>query len=357
VATPSDLQLQRTTDVPLHKHLTHTTRLAAVSLGLLIAVASPAAADPAGPSDFRSEVTGIEPAVEGVDAEIRGGDSFLELSVELGHTVIVEGYSGEPYLRVLDDGTVQQNRLSSATYLNDDRKGQVDIPAEVEAAMADGADPEWEVVADDGTYAWHDHRVHWMAEVSPPVDRGDTVAGAYDPWRVPIAVDGEDVEIQGVLHYEEATSPLPWAALALVVAVGLGWAGRGRSLRPAAIALILVATGALIVGRAEWTATPDAGGNPLLWVLPAVALLGALGAVALARRSGGVILALASVAALSGWALFRLESLLKPVLPTELPFALDRATIALALGASVAVAYLAVTSGLLALPALEDDPD
>ena len=37
------------------------------------------------------------------------------------------------------------------------------------------------------------------------------------------------------------------------------------------------------------------------------------------------------------------------------PFAVDRATIAVALGTSVAVAYLAVTSGALALPALDDD--
>jgi hypothetical protein len=86
-----------------------------------------------------------------------------------------------------------------------------------------------------------------------------------------------------------------------------------------------------------------------------VALGTALGAVALAARGSGVVLALASVASLSGWGLFRIQALLKPILPTELPFAVDRATVALALGASVAVAYLAVTSGALALPALDDD--
>jgi hypothetical protein len=80
-----------------------------------------------------------------------------------------------------------------------------------------------------------------------------------------------------------------------------------------------------------------------------------VGAVVLAARGSGVVLALAAVASLSGWALFRVEALLKPVLPTDLPFALDRATIALAIGISVAVAYQAVTSGALALPALDDD--
>ena len=68
-----------------------------------------------------------------------------------------------------------------------------------------------------------------------------------------------------------------------------------------------------------------------------------------------MVLALASVASLSGWALFRIQALLKPVLPTELPAPVDRTTLAFALGISIAAAYLTVTSGLLALPDLDDD--
>jgi hypothetical protein len=332
------------------------TVLRSLLLGLLVVVAaaSPASADPAGPSDYRSEVTGILPAVDGVDAEIRGGDAFLELTVADGHTVVVEGYSGEPYLRFLPDGTVERNRLSSATYLNDDRKAQVTVPEEVQAATRDGADPDWEQVGDGGTYAWHDHRVHWMGDVSPPVDRGQRVTGAYDPWKVPIVVDDTAVEVQGTLTYEPTVSPLPWAALALVAGGALAWFGRGRGLRLGAAVLLVVSVAAVVVGRADWASTPG-GGNPLLWVLAAVSLLAAAGALGLARRSAGVVLALASVASLSGWALLRIDALLKPVLPTELPFTVDRATIALALGASAAAAYLAVTSGVLTLPDLEDD--
>src|SRR3546814_16610425 len=51
-------------------------RTVALVVAVVLASAAPASADPAGPSDFRSEVTGISPATEGVDAEIRGGDSF-----------------------------------------------------------------------------------------------------------------------------------------------------------------------------------------------------------------------------------------------------------------------------------------
>ena len=67
------------------------------------------------------------------------------------------------------------------------------------------------------------------------------------------------------------------------------------------------------------------------------------------------MLALASVATLSGWALFRIEVLFKPVLPTELPAALDRIVVALALGVSVGAAVVAILSGGLRLPELADD--
>lgn len=332
-------------------------RAAALGLATVVLAASPARADAAGPSDYRSEVTGIVPAVEGVDAEIRGGDSFLELRVEPGHTVVVEGYSGEPYLQFLPDGTVERNRLSSATYLNDDRKAQVTIPDDALTATEEGADPDWERIADGGTYAWHDHRVHWMGEASPPVPRGERVTGAYDPWRVPIEVDGTATEVQGTLTYARATSPLPWAALAVVALGGLVWAGRGRGLRVPALVLVAVSAAAVVVGRADWASTPDGGGNPLLWILAVIALVAAAGAAAWATKPRGAVLALASVAALSGWALLRIQVLLKPVLPTDLPFAADRATVALALAASTAAAYQAIASGGLSFPDLEADEE
>ena len=106
-------------------------RVLVVALALVGFAAAPAAADPAGPSDFRSEVTRITPDIEGVDAEIRGGDAFIELTVDDGHEVIVYGYETDPpkpYLRFKADGTVERNRNSSATYVNDDRKGGGTVP-------------------------------------------------------------------------------------------------------------------------------------------------------------------------------------------------------------------------------------
>lgn len=333
--------------------MTRLIRIVLVALGLVVLGAAPAAADSAGPSDFRSEVTGIVPAVDGVDAEIRGGDAFLEVTVDPDHTVIVEGYQGEPYLRFQPDGVVERNRLSTATYLNDDRQGGGTIPPEVQQADPD-TPPVWERIADGGSYAWHDHRVHWMQDSSPSVSRGEQVPGAYDPWRVPIVVDGAPTEIQGILVYEESVSPLPYIGIGLLAAIINAVLLRGQP-RVAAGSMAVVAAACVVVGWGDYSSTPDGGGNPLLWALPAVALVAAVGGAALAKRTSGAILTLVSVASLFGWGIFRFQALLKPVLPTDLPFAFDRAMVALSLGVSAAVAIVTITTGALALPELEDD--
>jgi hypothetical protein len=331
-----------------------TARAVLIALGLVVLGASPAAADPVAPGDYRSEVTGIEPPTEAVSARVLGGDSFLELDVTPGHTVIVLGYAEEPYLRFNPDGTVERNVRSPATYLNDDRLAAVEPPPE---ARPD-AEPVWEQVATGGTYAWHDHRTHWMGSTPPPVARGEVVGGAFDPWRVPLVVDGSPTDVTGTLRYEAAPSPIPWAVLALAAAGALVALGRRAPLLAASGALTLASALAVVLGRAEHGMNPpDAGANPLLWVLPAVALLTGAAATLLGDRRPAVVLALASVASLAGWGLLRISVLLKPVLPSPLPDPLDRAGVALALGAAVGAAWLAVTSGALALPDLEDDPD
>ncbi|HSP28894.1 MAG TPA: hypothetical protein VLN74_10135, partial [Ilumatobacteraceae bacterium] len=67
-------------------------------LGLAAAVASPAFADPPGPTDYQSEIVSVAPETPEIEVGVIGGDSFVELRVEPGTEAMVVGYEGEDYL-------------------------------------------------------------------------------------------------------------------------------------------------------------------------------------------------------------------------------------------------------------------
>jgi hypothetical protein len=328
----------------------HAAAVAAVALTALLAGAGPAAADAPRPTDYRSTVTAITPAADGVRAEVVGGDAFLELRVDEGHEVVVPGYGGEPYLRFRADGTVERNARSEATYLNDDRQGSVDLPAGAD----NEAEPAWETVADGGEYAWHDHRIHWMGGSRPPgAEPGDVVQS----WTVPLTVDGAAIEVTGELVLVARVSPVPWIALGSAGAAAVVVLGRRRPLVPA-VAVTVAAAGALVVGWAEFSVAPTgSGANPLLVAVPLVGLVAAGLGVAFRGRGAGPTATLAGAAAVVGWGVLRASVLWMPVLPTDLPAGVDRAVTALAVGVAAGAAAVIVWSGGLAVrltPATDD---
>ena len=139
-------------------------RVAVVLLGLLamLAVASPASAHVGGGaagSDYDARIVSVTPEVPGVTVRIlQFGDEF-ELVNETSTEIVVPGYSDEPYLRIGPDG-VWRNANSPATYLNLDRYGKAQLPANADA----DAEPDWEQVSTEPHYVWHDHRTHWMTQ-------------------------------------------------------------------------------------------------------------------------------------------------------------------------------------------------
>jgi len=319
----------------------------AVALGVVVLSASPAVADPPGPTDYRSEVDEIVPAVDGVRASVVGGDGFLVLEVDPGTTVEVPGYSGEPYLRFGEDGVVEENQASAAAYLNASR-----TRTDADRDYDPDAEPEWRQVADDGRWAWHDHRIHYMGGEVPPAAR--TEAGFS--WNVPLTVDGEDVTVSGSYRLLDAPTPLPWLGLALVLAIAVAF-GLGRLLPalPAAGVTVLVAgIGGVVAGMAQrGESPPGAPTSPLVVILPAIAVIAGIIVVIQRGRVLRAIAALAGAAAIGGWALVRIQVLWKAILPTSLSAGTDRLLTAVALGAAAGAAALVVRSGALA-PDLSD---
>lgn len=318
-------------------------RTVLLTIGILIVGASPAAADQAGPSSYESTITDVSSDL--IDAQIIGGDAFLQITLRPGSEMIVPGYTlddPEPYLRFLADGTVERNRNSPATYLNDDRFGQVVVPDSASPA----ATPDWEVVGSDGTYTWHDHRIHWMGLDPPASVRAANERILIQEWSVPMLVDGVgEVVVTGELAWLPDNAPIG-AILAGVIAaaavIGVWWA-RPRLL--GVVTLIISALAAFAGWQVARIQPPEAGRFGPDLVLPLVAVALAVVAVGLATSGRKywptLIAAILSAAALGGWAVARLDATVRPVLPTDTP-AVDRAATGLAGGAAIGAVLVLV---------------
>ncbi len=273
-----------------------------------------------------------------------GGDSFVLLEQREPSTIEVRGYQGEPYLRFAPDGTVERNANSPARYLNDDRFGD-GTAALPEQADAD-APPDWETVGDDGSYAWHDHRAHWMLQTRPlGLGPGDRILEGV----IPITVDDDSIAVTVISTWQGAPSPVPAAVGFLIggVAAVVWWR---RRFDPAAL-LAVGSSAGLMVGSVQFLSLPgETGPSPTLWLLPGVALVATLAALVVRHRPASHLpLVFGGGVALFVFAVLRVESLPRSILPTDLPFWLDRASTALALTTASGVVVIAAIrlSGLL----------
>ncbi|HYG97324.1 MAG TPA: hypothetical protein VD741_09495 [Solirubrobacterales bacterium] len=170
--------------------------LAATTTMSCLLLASPALGHEGNP-DYRSEIDAVRPHVPGVGFEVLNYDADIELVAEDGHEVLVYGYDGEPYARVLSDGTVQKNRRSPATYLNVDRYAEAPVPEIADSS----APPDWETVDESGTLRWHDHRAHYMAKDTPPQVTDESERTKVFDYEIPLRIDGRRGAIEGTLFW------------------------------------------------------------------------------------------------------------------------------------------------------------
>lgn len=323
-------------------------RVLRVAVGAAVvwaALTGTAKADSAGPTWYETTIVAVEPPVDGLELSIVGGDSFLRLRVEPGRDVTVFGYAGEPYLRFDRGGRVLRNLNSPATYLNEDRYATTAPPARADP----DAPPDWVEIDDDGDWAWHDHRIHWMSS-TPPL--GLAPGAQVLDQRIDLVVDGSPVVVEVVSRWLADPSPVPatlGAAIGLLVgssavagAVAVrrrgGPAGSGWGCRLPDLALVAASTAALTIGAWEAASLPSEARPPLTgWAMALVACVAALWATSARRPAGataartvGRATAARTVAAaeLLIWSALRLEVLRAPVLATSAPFWLDRAVTA-----------------------------
>jgi hypothetical protein len=172
--------------------------------------------------EYRSNITAITPSVPGLSIEVLEFADRLLLRNHTGKTVTIYGYEGEPYARVLANGTAEQNARAPATYLNTNFYADVVVPPSASAS----APPEWEVVDRTGEFEWHDHRIHWMSPVPPAKVKNKSERTLIFDWRVPIMVGTSKGAIDGQLFWTPESSKAPLAVIILgivIVVAGLAF--------------------------------------------------------------------------------------------------------------------------------------
>ena len=303
--------------------------------------------------------------------QVLGGDSFLQLVVDPGHEAVVRGYDGEElYLRYDADGSVHENLRSATHYQNQSRYNPSAVPPPGEVGA--GVPPDWQLVSTSGSYAWHDHRIHWMSPTTLPY-RADAEGGAatqVDPsldeaqatpvWAepVPITVDGQQVGIVGQLTYFPDASPVPAILAALVALAGvvsLGWRSPVAGVVAGALGGTVVA---LAIGVPQVVGlAPGVVGQPLQVVVPGIALLVAAAGLSVRSRSPfALVVASASGLVLLGWCATNLGALTAPIVPPGTwPTTVVRIAVGLVAGAGLGTVVVGVRD-LLGGDALALDP-
>lgn len=315
-------------------------RAAAAGILASLVLASPVLADPAGPTDYLSEVVAIDPSTPAIDVAILGGDSFVQLKVQPGSEVIVIGYRGEQYLWFKADGTVLENQNSPTKYTNNDRYGGGEIPL---SATVD-ASPDWQPIASNGRWSWHDHRAHWMQQTRPfGQSAGDQILEAV----VPLQVDGVEVDVTIISTWQPEPSHVPvriGLLAGLMLAVGT-WFARAK-LRPAVVLTLPAVAVALLAGTWQYVSLPpETGPRPLWWILPAIALVcsivGIVAGATWRRFVADSALLLVGVE-LAIWGFFKRDGLSAAIIPTDAPGWFDRLATAMAISGGVGFAIVAV---------------
>ncbi len=194
---------------------------AAVSFAVLLVLAPAAPAFAHGgssgavTSNYRIELTSVTPAVPGLDVKVVDVGGTPQVSWTGSGTLIVEGYSGEPYLRITSSG-VERNEHSPATYLNQTRYATAIPPPAADAKAA----PEWTRISTGTTAEWHDHRTHWMSPIPPEqvTDHPGAITMINADWTIPLQVNGNLVTVHGTLSWVPPPSGTNWLVFGVVLA-------------------------------------------------------------------------------------------------------------------------------------------
>jgi hypothetical protein len=189
-------------------------------------------------SQYLTAVTGISPATPGISARVDPRGEWIEVSNTTAKTLIIEGYTREPYLRVGPAG-VDANVNAPSWALNHALFG--DLSQLGDSTLA----PDWQHQQDDPNASWHDHRIHWMGVQRPPaVAANPTADQLIGHWTVHMTLAGSPLSVTGTLSWIGLAPARHASSTMHLLAAAAG-----------AVALLLIAGGVLLLRRRQ----PDGG--------------------------------------------------------------------------------------------------
>jgi hypothetical protein len=167
-------------------------------------------------------------------ARVLDGDQRLWLHVAPGHSVVVLGADGRPFLRL------------SASGVDVDEHAPAAYAAGLGRGLPSATTPAWHHQAGGSTFAWHEPRL-----LPPAV----AARGGQHPWQIGVVLDGHAGAIAGTTRAIAAPSLWPWLALlaagTLATVLAMRLAVRTRELLGAILAVVgLVATAASLAAIA-----------------------------------------------------------------------------------------------------------
>jgi hypothetical protein len=289
------------------------------------------------PTNYRTTIRGIEPAVPGLTLRSVDLGGKLQLTNRTATDAVVLGYQGEPYLRVGPRG-VYENAKSPAVFLNRTTIPRASAPSTYDPKAA----PQWRKISSSRTARWHDHRAHWMGGGAPPQVTRDpghshvVIAG----WQVPITYGARQLHAVGDVTWVPGPSVLPWVGVAVVLALVLIAASRTR-VWPAVLGValaLLVAGEAMHVAGLWGASSASAASNLGASVYSIAGCAVGVGALAVLARRGHdpydatpmVLIGAVFLLVAGGFA--DVTSITRSQIPSTLPDVLARGVVTNALG-------------------------
>jgi hypothetical protein len=187
-----------------------------------------------GNANYLDTIDRVMPADRSLSVEVLNFDNNLEIDNRTGKPVVIYGYTGDVYARLLGDGTVQVNQRSPAYYLNDDRYATTAVPASANPK----APAKWVTLDKTGRFEWHDHRIHLFTTATPKAVTDRSKRTKIFAWSVPISVGGQAGTIAGTLFWRGQSSGFPiWAPISILAIVLAGGVVvvRARRRQPAGV--------------------------------------------------------------------------------------------------------------------------